>query len=293
MPSWNIHTAHVERLLDTYGAEALGINDTNAFLFGNYLPDVYVGYMVPEVTHKIRYRTTHFADPEFIPTPHFNYFAGIYVDGREASDLTLGVWAHLVADHLYNRETRRFIDAIGVKSGNETRVRKQGDFDLYGRTLHITFAPEVTDGLLAQAESFPQYAVLDQDTRSAVAVAQKIVRANGERQIEGSPDYSLLTPEFFSNTYDLVNRVIAAGLVSYARCGSTAPGVREVMPHYRALDAQEALIAVANSEGRGAASDARLEARGVEVPFSDEVVPINVAVPNAHKWPEGPEAQKD
>ena len=44
MPSWNIHTAHVERLLREEGAARLGVRDVNAFLFGNFLPDIYVGY---------------------------------------------------------------------------------------------------------------------------------------------------------------------------------------------------------------------------------------------------------
>lgn len=286
MPSWNIHTAHVERLLAEYGADALGVRDADAFLFGNLLPDVYVGYMVPDVSHKIRYRTTHFADPAFIPTPHFGYFAAIYVDGRDASDVTLGAWAHLVADHIYNRETRRFIDAIGVRPGNETRVRKQGDFDLFGRTLEISSAPEATPGLLGQVAGFPQYAVAAADARAAARVARDVVRANRERHVGGAPAYSLLTPEFFSHTYDLVDEAIAAGLLAHARTGSTAPGMRRAIPGYRALDAQEALIAVADAERRGAESDARLEARGVDVPFADEVVPAPVCVPEPARAPE-------
>ena len=63
MPSWNIHTAHVERLLREEGAARLGVRDVNAFLFGNFLPDIYVGYMVPVPVVRLRdYRETHFAD---------------------------------------------------------------------------------------------------------------------------------------------------------------------------------------------------------------------------------------
>ena len=56
MPSWNIHTAHVERLLREHGASELGIGDKDAFLMGNLLPDVYVGYMVPDATWRIDYK---------------------------------------------------------------------------------------------------------------------------------------------------------------------------------------------------------------------------------------------
>ncbi len=59
MPSWNIHTAHVERLLREHGASELGIDDKDAFLMGNLLPDVYVGYMVPDATWRIDYKLTH------------------------------------------------------------------------------------------------------------------------------------------------------------------------------------------------------------------------------------------
>ena len=55
MPSWNIHTAHVERLLREHGASELGIGDKDAFLMGNLLPDVYVGYMVPDASWRIDY----------------------------------------------------------------------------------------------------------------------------------------------------------------------------------------------------------------------------------------------
>ena len=47
MPSWNIHIAHAEGLLEDGGPFAGVVRDRNAFLFGNFVPDIYVGYMVP------------------------------------------------------------------------------------------------------------------------------------------------------------------------------------------------------------------------------------------------------
>ena len=67
MPSWNIHTAHVERLLAEDAPSALGIRDVNAFLFGNLVPDIYVGYMVPDTSRTIAYQETHFADRATCP----------------------------------------------------------------------------------------------------------------------------------------------------------------------------------------------------------------------------------
>lgn len=284
MPSWNIHTAHVEGLLADGDLRRLGIADPNAFLFGNIVPDIYVGYMVRNCSHKIRYRVTHLAEPNFIPAPHFDLFASVYVDGLAASDVTLGVWAHLVADHIYNVHTMRYIDSIGVKPGEKTRVRKQGDFDLFGRTLRIGLKPQVTGDLLAQGAGFPQYAVAEQDVRAAVTVAGKIVDANVERQVTGEPEYSLLTADFFASTFDEVNRVIRAGLESHADCGSTVPGVSEVLPGYVAEPADEALRDIVEVERMGEASEARMKAAGRKPPFEDEVVPVTMTIPSTPRW---------
>ncbi len=110
MPSWNIHTAHVERLLREEGAARLGVRDVNAFLFGNFLPDIYVGYMVPVPVARLRdYRETHFADGGAIPSPNYQAFwdrfvAGCGMTAADGSlhDLVLGAWAHLVCDSVYN-----------------------------------------------------------------------------------------------------------------------------------------------------------------------------------------------
>lgn len=80
MPSWNIHIAHVERLLDTGGRIAGAVRDRNAFLFGAVVPDIYVGYMVPGVERPMPYRATHFAGPGHIPCPREREFWEAYVE---------------------------------------------------------------------------------------------------------------------------------------------------------------------------------------------------------------------
>ena len=151
MPSWNIHTAHVERLLREEGAARLGVRDVNAFLFGNFLPDIYVGYMVPVPVARLRdYRETHFADGGAIPSPNYQAFWDRFVTGCDAEaagslhDLVLGAWAHLVCDSVYNTRTRAYIASIGVKAGDVTRKRKQRDFALFGRTFDISLSPPTT-----------------------------------------------------------------------------------------------------------------------------------------------------
>lgn len=80
MPSWNIHIAHVERLLDAGGRIAGAVRDRNAFLFGAVVPDIYVGYMVPGVERPMPYRATHFAGPGHIPCPREREFWEAYVE---------------------------------------------------------------------------------------------------------------------------------------------------------------------------------------------------------------------
>lgn len=224
MPSWNIHTAHVERLLREEGAARLGVRDVNAFLFGNVLPDIYVGYMVPVPVARLRdYRETHFADGGAIPSPNYDAFWERFVIGTgtdstdvaaagSLDDLLLGAWAHLVCDSVYNTRTRAFIASIGVKADDVTRKRKQRDFALFGRTFDISMRPRVTPGLIAACAAYPQYPVVEEDVREAVAVAGHIVDENHNGLIFGAPDYDLLTPEFFAGASAEANERIVAGL---------------------------------------------------------------------------------
>ena len=86
MPSWNIHTAHVERLLSQRTPDELGIEDVNAFLFGNYVPDIHLGFMVPDTTYRIDYCVTHIARPSMIPLPDADRFWDDCVARRRPKD---------------------------------------------------------------------------------------------------------------------------------------------------------------------------------------------------------------
>ena len=203
MPSWNIHTAHVERLLREEDPSALGIADVNAFLFGNLVPDIYVGYMVPNPTRKIKYRKTHFADPSYVPEPRYGEFFECHAvpsadgDGR-VSDVVLGAWAHLV-----------------VKPGTQIRIRKQGDFNTFGRTLDISMVPRVTPELVAQCAAFPQYAVDEPDVRATCEVMEQIVADNAAQHVS-DPTYSLLGDEYFAVVPGEVDALVREGLHEYA-----------------------------------------------------------------------------
>lgn len=215
MPSWNIHTAHVERLLREEGAAALGVRDEKAFLLGNLAPDIYVGYMVPDATVRIDYKLTHHAVREHIPLPRADEFWDYYIAGRaEVSDLTLGAWAHLMADRVYNTRARAYLASIGLRPGERARVGKQGDFALFGRTLGISLVPHVDAALVEQCAQFPPYSILERDLRAAVGVAAAIVERNCAEHIDGTPSYQLLTAEFFETARQEAHEAIARGLRS-------------------------------------------------------------------------------
>lgn len=213
MPSWNIHTAHVERLLREKGTAALGIRDTNEFLVGNFVPDIYVGYMVPHTTRLIDYNTTHLAEPGHIPLPDADAFWGRYVAGRpNVSDVVLGAWAHLVCDHVYNQHTRAFLAARGIRPGEAMRIAKQADFALFGHTLDISLKPHVDEALVAACAAFPQYPIDEKDVVASVDVACSIVDENRAHHLDGEPAYELLTPEFFSAAREEAHAAMVEGL---------------------------------------------------------------------------------
>ncbi len=216
MPSWNIHTAHVERLIDDGSLDDVGISHVDDFLFGNLVPDIYVGYMICNPSRKIAYRETHFADPSIIPAPDASLFYRQFVRGHDVDEVVLGAWTHLLCDHYYNLRTTRFIDRIGVSAGEQTRIRKQADFDLFGRTLPIARIPRLTKRLVRCCEAFPQYPIDEQDVRAAIAVQRGVVRRNQEEHVEGAPGYCLLTEEFFTKTYALVDAVLHEALRRYS-----------------------------------------------------------------------------
>lgn len=218
MPSWNIHTAHVERLLREHGASELGIGDKDAFLMGNLLPDVYVGYMVPDATWRIDYKLTHLTMRDHIPLPRYQEFWDFYVERPEdygahcVTDVVRGAWCHLVCDHVYNAHTRAYLKELDVAPGEEARIKKQADFALFGRTLNIEMVPSATDVVLSQCGFFPQYSVAEKDVRAASSVAESIVEKNRLEHVDGTPDYQLLTANFFDTARNEADQIMVRGL---------------------------------------------------------------------------------
>ena len=188
MPSWNIHSAHAEKLLADCGAAALGVADENAFLFGNFVPDIYVGYLVKPISVWIDYKATHLARKAYIPLPDYERFWRRYVEPYEVPpEIVLGAWCHLVCDNVYNAHARAYFKVAHIRPGERARVGKQGDFAVFGRTLDIERHVEATPELIAQAAAFPQYGIAEEDVRAAVAAANAFVDENRANHLDELP----------------------------------------------------------------------------------------------------------
>lgn len=222
MPSWNIHTAHVERLLADCGGEALGIADENAFLFGNYVPDIYLGFMVPDTTYRIDYCLTHLAEPNIIPVPNADQFWDECIchpircpKTPSGWSLTLGTWAHLAADRVYNARFRAFCRTHDVPRGDELRLRKQADFALFGHSIDASWRVNVTPELLSAAQAFRPYSVLPADVDRAVAVADSI--AAEPRMEPRDDDYQLLGASWMRETFEACNQLLSTWLKTWQK----------------------------------------------------------------------------
>lgn len=228
MPSWNIHTAQVERLLSEGSPGDFGIADVNAFLFGNYVPDIYVGFMVPDASYRIDYCVTHVARPNMTPLPNADLYWNDCVIRRRPDDpagasLALGAWAHLLADRVYNGRVRLFCQTHDVPKGEELRVRKQADFDAFGRSLNMESRVQVTPVLLDAARRFRQYEIKADDVVRAVEVANAIVDKAGA--VPGGT-YQLLGEEWMNATFDLCDSLMAGWLRTWRRRASEGRAVR-------------------------------------------------------------------
>lgn len=218
MPSWNIHTAHVERLVSDCSAHDLGIEDVNTFLFGNYVPDVYVGFMVPDASMHIDYCMTHLANVGLTPMPDADKFWDMYIYKRRPKtpsgvSLALGAWAHLVADRFYNGMFLTFLETHDAPKGEELRICKQGDFDVFGNTLGISSCVQITPELLDAAKKFRGYSVLAVDVEKSVDVANRIVHASAVGP--AAQVYRLLSVEWLTEVFEACNERLVQWLAAW------------------------------------------------------------------------------
>lgn len=219
MPSWNIHASLTKEILNENDPASIGIADVNNFKFGNLLPDVYVGYMVKDVSHTLRYIQTHFTNPEHIPIPGSDIFWETYIapymSKGGVDSLTLGTWAHLETDATFNRAVRAFNKEHGVEPGNETRIRKQADFHLFGNSLDMDITIEPTEHLFEAAQNFAQYPIKKGDVETSLKAFENV---KAKSKAEPMTDrYLLLSRRFMDDTLNAARQNVEKGLATYTR----------------------------------------------------------------------------
>lgn len=124
---------------------------------------------------------------------------------RSVFDMVLGCWMHLVADNHWNTRVNEFLDRMGDRPNEQFRIKKQTDFDTFGKTLKIKLVPRPTPRLVETAARFPQYAIPRDLVLMTVGVVHETVRTN-PGHAEHDP-YLMLTDEFFSQTFAETNEM--------------------------------------------------------------------------------------
>ena len=127
---------------------------------------------------------------------------------RSLLDFELGVWVHLLADCLWNTRVNEFLDREGITPSEQFRIKKQGDFDAFGKTLAIDSVPRFTPRLVATAAAFPQYVIDERTLLMTIGVTHEVVRTNVPPSMQ--QPYRLLTDEFFDSVFaEVVDRADA------------------------------------------------------------------------------------
>ena len=70
----------------------------------------------------------------------------------------------------------------------------------------------MSSAVFAQCEAFPQYRVAEADAIAAARVAQGIVEENATNHLEGTPDYRLLSADFFEAARQEAHAAMVEGL---------------------------------------------------------------------------------
>lgn len=132
MPSWGIHFATAKRV-----NELLKL-DENQFLFGNILPDLPNGYLIPEIQFQKSYNETHYIDCgcdnylNLPKIPNSNSFYNQYKTHFENA-VIVGYYVHLLTDQYWNTEFINRYVTLGVDVCFNTV--KQLDFCLFEQYL--------------------------------------------------------------------------------------------------------------------------------------------------------------
>ncbi|MFR3451218.1 MAG: hypothetical protein ACLTSX_05950 [Collinsella sp.] len=122
---------------------------------------------------------------------------------RSLFDMVLGTWVHLLADCTWNQAVSDLLDARGEQPSRDFRIKKQGDFDLFGKSLELRSPCRVSRH--SSSRSRRRFLSTRSMRRRYLRPAPLPMRPCAPITRSPGAVYRLLDEEFFSRVFAEVN----------------------------------------------------------------------------------------
>ncbi len=218
MPRWGIHLDIATKILDSNKSI-----DKNLFLFGNILPDIQVGYMVPDVSNIVKYDISHY-ELKNGTIMYMNFYQS-HIDKMD-EPIFMGYFTHLVADYCFNARLRKQYvfndqgDFIGYKNIQNEVVKSDKSGTLQDKHIELEKLenyiynknkielPHYESLLLNKSNEIDNINIVNSDIEKAI----KIAKESKENSKFEEFDFNILSEEEWeneiSNTLDIVKKFI-------------------------------------------------------------------------------------
>lgn len=198
MPSWITHLATSHQLL-----KQLPVQDKNAFVFGNIMPDILNNYLVKETSNHKDYEITHFTDIVTIhgisyQFPNPQKFWKEYQSLKD-NPVILGFYIHLLTDYFWNHTTYTnhfkkvddhmeaiFADGTAKPMEYQDAIHlKQADFAIFTQFLrreyplsHISYTPELGE----YSKEIKENPLTKEDIQKTLQVLEQMLEPKEEKE---------------------------------------------------------------------------------------------------------------
>jgi len=166
LPNWKIHIEIGLKLNEylKYDKEEL-----NTFLLGSILPDINNGWMVPDVSVKLKHDATHLGI--FGTQSYINLYDNYKHEFDDKNPLFIGYMAHVYTDYIWNRDFYTTITKsnLDLSDKDELRKLKQSDFKLYtNKYINNIIDINDIDGVLEEIQKINEISVAKDDVLKAI-----------------------------------------------------------------------------------------------------------------------------
>lgn len=196
MPSWSIHLSVAGKVYEKFH-KRYGWLGENEFLFGNILPDLFEGHVVPGLSCVVDDYSTHFPKQQTIkgvtiPIPDLKRFLEQYQDKLKNS-VIFGYYCHLFTDCFWNRfffentlrEKRKkdHLPQVILQTGEirelpfqEVNAMKQNDFRIFCQHLSQTetiIYPNFSNKILDEVKQIKEFNFTKKDIEKTIDFIHK------------------------------------------------------------------------------------------------------------------------